>query len=283
MPRLLKFQPRLPQPLTPSILSQSQINQKQYSIPFAYLSQFPSLEEDDDISRMNKEASNRSIDVKEDISAEMCRMLKLRAENWGKMMKQVGGELPGDLDHVDPLSYTKPLYKYASTFEGVEIIGRKPENDEDNDDEAPRTPERNTGSGTGHSGHAGGQVGGVSSLDGVMETFISPSHEAIRSKIEGYEAEESATSPINSSSSSSSNNNSNNNNNNNNKNNNSSSSSTGKGESNRGGDAKQHEVVEANGDREEVHPHRTNGGQEKSSSNLHKFAHERFSVNAEEY
>ena len=27
--------------------------------------------------------------------------------------------------------------------------------------------------------------------------------------------------------------------------------------------------MEANGDREEVHPHRKNGGQEKSSSNLH--------------
>ena len=116
MPRLMKFQPRQPQPLTPAILSQSQTHQKVYDLidpvnkkPFEFLDPFPSLDEDSDLSRMKNEANNRSIDVKEDISNEMCHMLKLKAENWSKMMRHVRSRVGSDLDHLDPLAKTKSL------------------------------------------------------------------------------------------------------------------------------------------------------------------------------
>ena len=182
MPRLLKFQPRQPQPLTPAILSQSQIHQKQYAIPFAYLSQFPSLDEDSDLSRMKDEANHRSISVKEAISNEMCRMLKLKAENWSSMMTQVSQALPSDLDHLNPLTSTMGLEKYAKGYEGIEIrsVGKDSVSYTSTKDEAssvgPATPTARR-----HS-----TIGGGGSTD-ATDAAPSPSHEAIRSAIEGYE------------------------------------------------------------------------------------------------
>ena len=177
MPRMMKFQPRVAQPLTPCLLSQSQQHQKQYVIPFAYLSAMPSLDKDADYAKMKADANSRSIDVKEDISNEMCRMLKLKAENWAKMMQQVSNELPGDLDHLDPLSYTKPLVKYASTFEGVDVKGKPLRAHQELIEVAPATPER----------------GGIT--DYGMEGYVasSPAHDAILAAIEGYEDE---TTPV---------------------------------------------------------------------------------------
>jgi hypothetical protein len=136
------------------------------------------------------------------------------------------------------------------------------EEDEDDEDQAPRTPERidasRGASGVGSSsGQAGGQAG-ASSLDGIMETFVSPSHEAIRSKIENYE--ETTTSPAGADAGAGGNRGS------------SSSGIGGRGDGSRGGDAKQQEAMESSGDREEdYHPHRF-GRQEtkKSSSTLHR-------------
>ena len=196
MPRLMKFQPRQPQPLTPAILSQSQTHQKQYDLidmankkPFEFLDPFPSLDEDSDLSRMKNEANNRSIDVKEDISNEMCHMLKLKAENWSKMMRHVRSRVGSDLDHLDPLAKTKSLEIYAARYEGVEVAGNvhsygtKEGHNNDGgdsggtdgkDNHPPATPERRQT-----------MVNGLSDM--YPEMMVSPSHETIKAAIEGYE------------------------------------------------------------------------------------------------
>ena len=111
--RQVRFAPRRARPLRHGMLAQSQQEQRHFAIPFEHLSRFPSLAQDSELQRMAEDAKNLSIDVKEDISTEMCAMLRDKARHWQRTMQRTIDALPGDLDHLDPLSYSKPLVEYS--------------------------------------------------------------------------------------------------------------------------------------------------------------------------
>ena len=88
-------------------------NSEPLDMAYEFLDPFPSLAQDSDLQRMKEDAESRSIDSKEEVSREMCRMLVDKAQNWQKTIAHVSRELPGDLDNLNPLSFLKPLTHYS--------------------------------------------------------------------------------------------------------------------------------------------------------------------------
>jgi len=91
---------------------ESQKRQELKKIPYEFLSTMPLLSRDCAFAEMKKESEGRSADQREAITTEMCNMLEEQILRTKRMVEKVRTVLPDDLDHNNPVSYTKSLQEY---------------------------------------------------------------------------------------------------------------------------------------------------------------------------
>ena len=93
-------------------ISESQKKQETKDIPHEFLTAMPQLSRDNAFEEMKKESEGRSADQREAITNEMCNMLTEQIGRTKFMVNKVRKALPDDLDHSNPVSYTKHLNEY---------------------------------------------------------------------------------------------------------------------------------------------------------------------------
>ena len=117
--------------------AESQKKQDVKKIPYEFLSGMPQLSRDRAFAEMKKESEGRSADQREAITNEMCNMLEEQILRTKRMVEKVRKVLPDDLDHSNPVSYTKTLQEYLPPKEDDTACLRYYDND--NVSSRPRT------------------------------------------------------------------------------------------------------------------------------------------------